>query len=44
MMWEKNNSNIGRGVKKKLHLADLEYLSNGTTPGGELRYGSLAKS
>lgn len=44
MTWEKNiNSNIGRGVNK-LHLADLEYRSNGTTPEGELGYGSLAKS
>ncbi len=23
-----------KGSQKKLHLADLEYLSNGTTPGG----------
>lgn len=32
------------GESKKLHLADLEYRSNGTTPGRELRYRSLAKS
>lgn len=34
-----------RGNKKnKLHLADQECRSNGTTPEGELRYGSIAKS
>lgn len=43
-MWEKNiNSNIKRGIKKrKWHLADLEYRSDGTTPERKLCYGSLA--